>query len=269
MSQKTRPTALSSGRQGRILNVFASGIAIMSDSSIALKPVIDEPSKPMPPSKASSSSSLLIEKLFSWPRMSVNQKRMKRMLRSSTMALTSSAVFGWSAIGLLLHGFGSAQANRGGAAVWPNAYGRRVLLRRQVLVRPLLEGAQGRLERLALRREAVLHADRGAVEHAALDDALPLELLQPLGEQPVGELGHELADAGEVKRAVHEDEQNRAGPALADQLDGAVVEAAARRTVGVDSFRCSSPRPIGVCQGGGHVNSVVGPAGGERDQAAC
>jgi len=30
-----------------------------------LKPVIEEPSKPMPPSKASSSSSLLIEKDFS------------------------------------------------------------------------------------------------------------------------------------------------------------------------------------------------------------
>ena len=73
----------------------------MSDSSIALKPVIDEPSKPMPPSKASSSSSALIEKLFSWPRMSVNQSRTKRMSRSSTNDLTSSAVCGWSAIGLL------------------------------------------------------------------------------------------------------------------------------------------------------------------------
>ena len=56
-----------------------SGIAIMSDSSIALKPVIEEPSKPMPPSKASSSSAALIENDFSWPRMSVNQKRMKRI----------------------------------------------------------------------------------------------------------------------------------------------------------------------------------------------
>ena len=40
-------------------------MAIMSDSSMALKPVIDDPSKPMPPSNASSSSSALIEKLFS------------------------------------------------------------------------------------------------------------------------------------------------------------------------------------------------------------
>ena len=64
-----------------------SGMAIMSDSSMALKPVIDEPSKPMPPSNASSSSEALIEKDFSWPRMSVNQSRMKRMSCSSTRAL--------------------------------------------------------------------------------------------------------------------------------------------------------------------------------------
>ena len=78
--------------------VDGSGIAIMSDSSIALKPVIDEPSKPIPPSNASSSSAALIENDFSWPRMSVNQKRMKRMSCSSTIALTSSAVAGCSVV---------------------------------------------------------------------------------------------------------------------------------------------------------------------------
>ncbi len=63
-----RATAFScSGRQGIRAKVEGSGIAIMSDSSIGLKPVIEEPSKPMPPSKASSSSAALIEKLFSWP----------------------------------------------------------------------------------------------------------------------------------------------------------------------------------------------------------
>ena len=45
--------------------VEGSGMAIMSDSSIGLKPLIEEPSKPMPPSKASSRSAALIEKLFS------------------------------------------------------------------------------------------------------------------------------------------------------------------------------------------------------------
>ena len=56
----------------------------MSDSSIALKPVIDEPSKPIPPSNASSRSAELIENDFSWPRMSVNHSRMKRMPLSRT-----------------------------------------------------------------------------------------------------------------------------------------------------------------------------------------
>ena len=68
----------------------------MSDSSIGLKPVIEEPSKPIPPSNASSSSEALIENDFSWPRTSVNQSRMKRTSRSRTTAITSSAVCGRS-----------------------------------------------------------------------------------------------------------------------------------------------------------------------------
>ena len=66
----------------------------MSDSSIALKPVIDEPSKPIPPSNASSSSSALIENDLSWPRMSVNQRRMKRISRSWVSAMASCGVRG-------------------------------------------------------------------------------------------------------------------------------------------------------------------------------
>ena len=44
----------------------------MSDSSIALKPVIDEPSKPIPSSSAPSTSPIVIEKLFRCPSRSVN-----------------------------------------------------------------------------------------------------------------------------------------------------------------------------------------------------
>src|SRR5271166_3198906 len=98
MSQNMRPTPCSSGRHGSTAKVVGSGIAIMSDSSIALKPVIDEPSKPIPASNASSSSAALIENDFSCPRMSVNQKRMKRICCSATSALTSSAVLGCSGI---------------------------------------------------------------------------------------------------------------------------------------------------------------------------
>src|SRR5579884_898369 len=50
-------------------------MATMSDSSIALKPVIDEPSKPIPSSSASSTSAGVMAKLFRWPSMSVNQRR--------------------------------------------------------------------------------------------------------------------------------------------------------------------------------------------------
>src|SRR5579862_6734253 len=47
----------------------------MSDSSIALNPVIEEPSKPIPSLSAPSISDGVIAKLFRWPSMSVNQKR--------------------------------------------------------------------------------------------------------------------------------------------------------------------------------------------------
>ncbi len=66
MSQNIRATAFSSsGRQGSSAKVAGSGTASMSDSSIGLNPVIEEPSNPIPPSKASSSSDALTEKLFS------------------------------------------------------------------------------------------------------------------------------------------------------------------------------------------------------------
>ena len=98
--------------------MLASGIAIMSDSSIALKPVIEEPSKPIPPSNASSSCSELMLNDFSDPRMSVNHRRMKRMSRSCTIALTSSGVWGVSTLRAieLLRGRRAGKARRLAAA---------------------------------------------------------------------------------------------------------------------------------------------------------
>ncbi len=205
-----RATPLSSGRHGRILKVEGSGIAIMSDSSIALNPVIDEPSNPIPPSKASSSSCALIEKLFSWPRMSVNHRRTKRMSRSSTKAFTSSAVCGWSAIGRA-----------------PSWRGLKSAADYSQELRPQLQGANGGLESLALGGEDVLDLDRCVVDHVSLDDPLRLQLLHPLRQQTVGEVGHQLLELGETGRPVQEDEQDRAGPALADKLDCLVVGRAA------------------------------------------
>src|SRR5688500_4002227 len=205
-----RATPRSSGRQGRIAKVDGSGMAIMSDSSMALKPVMEEPSKPIPPSNASSSSWALIEKLFSWPRMSVNQSRTKRMSRSSTNARTSSALCGWSVM-------------RG---------------RLQPSVGPTLERPHGRFERLALRGEEVFDPDRCVVDDAPLDDSLGLELLHPLRQEPVREVGHEPLELGEAGGPVHEDEQDRAGPALAHQLDGLVVGRAARLPAHHDGPLC-------------------------------
>jgi hypothetical protein len=47
----------------------------MSDSSIALKPVIEEPSKPIPSFRASAISDGVIANDFRCPSRSVNQKR--------------------------------------------------------------------------------------------------------------------------------------------------------------------------------------------------
>src|SRR5215471_3346804 len=66
----------------------------MSDSSIALKPVIDEPSKPMPSSSAPSTSLRVIEKLFRCPSRSVNQRRMSSIPADSISASTSLRVSG-------------------------------------------------------------------------------------------------------------------------------------------------------------------------------
>src|SRR4029434_2507593 len=48
-NMRATPPPSSSGRHGSTLNVVGSGIAIMSDSSIALKPVIEDQSKPSAP----------------------------------------------------------------------------------------------------------------------------------------------------------------------------------------------------------------------------
>src|SRR6188472_1023880 len=163
MSQNIRATPCSSGRQGNTAKVPASGMAIMSDSSIALKPVIDEPSKPIPPSKASSSSSRWIENDLSWPTTSVNQSRMKRMFRSSTMAWTSSAVFGRSGMRDEQYAYGALQP----------------------ALRPRAQRAHRRAQLLAHGRQPVL---RAPLVRAALDQPARLELLHALREQAVAEV---------------------------------------------------------------------------------
>ncbi len=108
MSMYIRAAILSSvGRRGRIMYfVPVSGTAIMSDSSMALKPVIEERQSPCA-LEGVVESSPLIESL-ELAEESVNQRRMKRMSRSSTKDLMSSAVLGCSAMGLLQRSVGGA-----------------------------------------------------------------------------------------------------------------------------------------------------------------
>ena len=84
----------SPSRVGIRRHVAGSGIATMSDSSIALKPVIDEPSKPMPSFSAPSISDGVIAKLFRWPSMSVNQKRTYSTPSFFTASSTALRAFG-------------------------------------------------------------------------------------------------------------------------------------------------------------------------------
>ena len=76
VAEHARDARLRAGRQGTSWKVVGSGMAIMSDSSMRAKPSMDEPSKPMPSSRAFSSSSTVMAKLLRAPTMSVNQSRM-------------------------------------------------------------------------------------------------------------------------------------------------------------------------------------------------
>src|SRR5438034_3758278 len=102
MSQIIRATFVSPSFQGMTWNVSGSGIATMSDSSIALNPVIDDPSKPIPSSSASSISLGVTAKLFRCPSMSVNQRSRNSipasLIRPSTFLRASGSLV---ALGLL------------------------------------------------------------------------------------------------------------------------------------------------------------------------
>ena len=91
MSQNIRAAPGDSVRQGRTLNVAASGLANISDSVMRAKPSIAEPSKPIPSAKLFSSSAGAIATDFRKPSTSVNHNRTKRMLRSSNVRRTNSS----------------------------------------------------------------------------------------------------------------------------------------------------------------------------------
>ncbi len=86
ISQNIRATSTPSyAFQGRIWNVSMSGTANISLSSIRANPSMEDPSKPTPLSRASSSSSTVIVKLFKNPRISVNHMLIYSIFRSFTI----------------------------------------------------------------------------------------------------------------------------------------------------------------------------------------
>ena len=95
ISQNMRATARCSvDRQGSSWKVSGSGSATISLSSMRAKPSIEEPSKPIPSSRAPSNSSAVMAKFFNIPRISVNHSRMNLISCSlaflSTYSLPSS-----------------------------------------------------------------------------------------------------------------------------------------------------------------------------------
>ena len=86
---------------------------------------------------------------------------------------------------------------------------------------PALELSQRRGELLALVRQRVLHPHRRPGKDGALDQGMRFEFLEAIREHPVREVRHGRRDHREAQRpALHQDLQDRAGPAATDQLDG-------------------------------------------------
>ena len=96
MSQKTRASGVLASPHGRTSNVSGSGMARTSASWMRENPSIEDPSNVIPSSRAFSSSAGLMAKLLRLPRMSVNQRRISRTPRSSTLRSTYSRC--WSNI---------------------------------------------------------------------------------------------------------------------------------------------------------------------------
>ena len=88
MSQNMRADGSSPSTHGSSSKLLGSGRASTSLSCTRLKPSMAEPSNVMPSSKAFSSSAGVMANDFSWPSTSVNQSRMSRTPRSSTVRST-------------------------------------------------------------------------------------------------------------------------------------------------------------------------------------
>ena len=84
-------------------------------------------------------------------------------------------------------------------------------------------------QRPPLPGQRVLDPDRRLGEYGPFDDAFLLELLEPLAEHPIGDVGDRVAQRREAAIRAEQHEDDRPRPAPADQLGGAMELRAQRR----------------------------------------
>src|SRR6185436_754741 len=101
----------------------------------------------------------------------------------------------------------------------------------------------GRAEGPALLGQRIFHPDRRVRDDRSLEDAFLLELLKAIAEHAIGDVGDGIAQRGEPAPRLEQHEDDRAGPAAADQLAGAVEAGAELR--GMDG-RAFHSRPSQV-----------------------
>ncbi len=87
---------------------------------------------------------------------------------------------------------------------------------------PVRNSGQHRLQRAAPRGESVAHSHRWPRIHEPLDDALCLQLAQPLGEHSITDSGYAREQLIEPRWPREQGFYDGPGPALPYQLDGAL-----------------------------------------------
>jgi len=99
-----------------------------------------------------------------------------------------------------------------------------------LLAVPAQAPADERLERChqltADLGQLISHLDRHGGRHLAVYQSCGLQLLEPLGEHPVGQSRHAGEDLGEPARAAGHGQQNGGTPPAADQLHRRLEKAA-------------------------------------------
>src|SRR5712691_12889932 len=94
------------------------------------------------------------------------------------------------------------------------------------LVSPIADRLECRRQRASLLRERIFDAHRRLRDHHSLHDALLLELPQSIAEHAVGDVGNARSQVGKPAAGTQQDEDDGAGPAAPNELNG-VVEAVA------------------------------------------